>query len=238
MREAGPDLPITLAVERTRREDDPDPRHDLGVAPSGLWAALRDRPRRRRRRLGGGGARATPPEHLADQGQGICPSRPRAHVRAHPLRLFHSSMSPLFSMRYSASSRRIVNSPTLARARVSSRSSGSLRLFSPRPPASRKTRFQPSSSWAGTWLSRDTASSGSPRSTRRTSSVFRCALHRSGSSSGPLGAEGSSPPDFALVGFLAIPTSMVHRHPTIWEGAVQGNGVRSNTNNMAGLVPH
>src|SRR5262245_46619607 len=227
MREPRPDLPVTLAVERTRTEDGADPRHELGVGPAGLRAPLRRRARRRRRPLGRVHARAGHPEHLTDERHGIASARPRADMRPHPLRLFHSSVRPLFSIRYSASSSRIVNSPTLARARVSSRSSGSLRLFSPRPPASRKTRFQPSRSCAGTWLSRETASSGSPRRRRRTSSISRWALHRSGNSSGALGAGVSSPPGLALVGFFAIPTSMVHRHPTIWEGTVQGNRVRS-----------
>jgi hypothetical protein len=45
------------------------------------------------------------------------------------------------------------------------------------------------SSWAGTWLSRETASSASPRRSRRTISVFRCTLHRSGSSAGDAGPE-------------------------------------------------
>ena len=39
---------------------------------------------------------------------------------------------------------------------------GSARDFSPRAPVSKNTRFQLSSSWAGTWLSRETASRGLP----------------------------------------------------------------------------
>lgn len=42
----------------------------------------------------------------------------------------------------SASSKRVINSPILARASVSSRSSRSLRVLSPRVPCSRKMRFQ------------------------------------------------------------------------------------------------
>lgn len=68
----------------------------------------------------------------------------------HRLCFFHSSVSPLFSMRYSASSNLVISPPILARARMSSSSSGSLRLFSSRVSCSRKTRFQFSSSWAGT----------------------------------------------------------------------------------------
>jgi hypothetical protein len=60
------------------------------------------------------------------------------------------------------------------------RALGDHRLLSPRAPASRNARLQLSSSCAGTWLSRETASSGSPRSRRKTNSVLRWALHRSG----------------------------------------------------------
>src|SRR5262249_29412154 len=93
-------------------------------------------------------------------------------------------------MRSSASSNLIINSPILARASVSSRSSGSPRIRRPRVPCSRNTRLQLSSSWAGTWLSRETPSSASPRSRRSTNSVFRAALQRSGSSA-PSTAGGS-----------------------------------------------
>jgi hypothetical protein len=134
---AGPDLSVALTVERARSEDGLDPQHDLGVAPPSLRPPFPGRPPSRRRRLGRVHAGARDPEDLTDEGQRIAPPGARADGRAHPLRLFHSSMSPLFSIRYSASSSRIVSSPTLARANVSSRSSGSLRLLSPRPPASR-----------------------------------------------------------------------------------------------------
>src|SRR5262249_1423396 len=95
---------------------------------------------------------------------------------------FKSSPYPFFSSRSSASSRRIITSPSLARVRTSSRSSGSVWRFNPLAPPSRNARCQLSSSWAGTWLSRQPVSSDSPRGSRNTSSVFRCALHRSGSS--------------------------------------------------------
>jgi hypothetical protein len=71
--------------------------------------------------------------------------------RPHRLCFIHSSGTPLSSMRCSASSNLIISSPIFARASVSSRSSGSLRLFNPRAPASRNTRFHASSSGAGTW---------------------------------------------------------------------------------------
>jgi hypothetical protein len=59
------------------------------------------------------------------------------------------------------------------------------------PPAStslmaalrENTRRHSSSSCTGTWISRATSSIASPRTTRSTTSVFRCALHRSGNSS-------------------------------------------------------
>jgi hypothetical protein len=53
MGEAGPDLPVALAVEHARREDGADPRHELGVGPAGLRAPLPGRARRRPGALGG-----------------------------------------------------------------------------------------------------------------------------------------------------------------------------------------
>src|SRR5438093_657735 len=82
----------------------------------------------------------------------------------------HKSVRDFLS-RCSASSNRIISSPILARASVSSRSSGSLRVLSPRVPCSRKMRFQLSSSWAGTWLSRETASSFTASSSKAKGAV-------------------------------------------------------------------
>src|SRR5262245_4673587 len=127
-------------------------------------------------------------------------------------------------MRCSASSKRIISSPILARASVSSRSSGSLRVLSPRVPCSRKIRFQLSSSWAGTWLSRETASSASPRRSRKTSSVLRCTLQRSGRSTTSAG--GGSLPG-VVVGFRALsfmPGLLGCRHRS--PDGVQRNRVR------------
>jgi hypothetical protein len=56
-----------------------------------------------------------PMAHLVDERRGYRRPVAGAHLRSHPLRLFHSSMSPLFSIRYSASSSRIISSPTFAR---------------------------------------------------------------------------------------------------------------------------
>src|SRR5262249_26680774 len=149
----------------------------------------------------------------------------RADRRAHRLCFFHSSVKPLFSMRCSASSNLIINSPIFARASVSSRSSGSLRLFNPRVPCSRNTRFHISSSFAGTWLSRETASSGSPRIKRSTSSVLRCTLQRSGSSMAS-GAAGSLPGDVDFRRLSAMPDLLGCRHRSRCENGVQGIRVR------------
>jgi len=70
---------------------------------------------------------------LAEHRHRVAPVRARTDRRPHRRDLFHSSASPLFSIRCSASSSRIINSPIFARARVRSRSSGSVRVLSPRP---------------------------------------------------------------------------------------------------------
>src|SRR4030095_4032021 len=173
MSQARPDLAVAFAVERRRRAHAVERLDARGIAGRRLGAALRsddghDGPRRYRYVYG----RARHPQDRADHRQRIAVARPRTHGASHRRCLFHSSVSPLFSMRYSANSNLIISSPIFARANVSSRSSGSLRVFSPRVPVSRNTRFQFSSSWARTWLSRDTASSTSPRMSRSTSSVF------------------------------------------------------------------
>src|SRR5262249_37417230 len=86
-------------------------------------------------------------------------------------------------------------------------------VLSPRVPCSRKMRFQLSSSWAGTWLSRDTASSASPRKSRKTNSDFRWTLHRSGSSTSFGGLDGSG--DVAgFLGFVPMSGLLGHGHPS------------------------
>jgi hypothetical protein len=102
----------------------------------------------RRRRDGGIDRRASEPIEPTDHRQGIAVAGAGTALPLHPLRLFHSSVKPLFSMRSSASSRRIISSPIFARARISSRSSGSAFVRSPRLPCSRKIRCQRSSSCA------------------------------------------------------------------------------------------
>ncbi|PYN40157.1 MAG: hypothetical protein DME00_35165 [Candidatus Rokuibacteriota bacterium] len=223
MGQAGADLAIALAMERRGRQHRADRDHELGVAGRRLRAALAQGAGRARRRCRIDG-RPGDPEDRADHRERVAPPGAGAHAAAHRLCFFHSSASPLFSMRCSASSKRIISSPIFARARVSSRSSGSLRVFSPRVPCSRKSRFQLSSSWAGTWLSREAASSASPRRSRRMSSVFRWTLQRSGSSTAS--ARGGSLPG-VVVGFRALSfmTGLLgcrHRSPD----GVQGNRVR------------
>src|SRR5581483_11586473 len=219
-----PYLPVAFAVERRLAQDAADRRDQVGVADRGLRPALtphRRGPQGRGRRVD---ARARHTPHLADHPARIGPARTRTARRPHRRDLFHSSASPLFSMRCSASSSRIINSPIFARARVSSRSSGSARVLRPRVPVSRNTRFQLSSSWAGIWLSRETPSRGSPRSSRSTNSVFRCTLHRSGSSRPPLATDSSAG---AVVGFRAFfPMSASLVTMMISQTGVQRNRVR------------
>src|SRR3989441_1478273 len=193
MGEARAHLAIAFAMKGTRGQHGLDFLHEIPVAHSRLGPALSRRPQRWRR----GGRidrRAGEPINRTDHGQGIAAPRARTALLLHPLRLLHSSVKPLFSMRSSASSRRIINSPLFARASISSRSSGSAFVRSPRLPCSRKIRCQRSSSCAGTWLSRDTASKASPRSNRNTNSIFRCTLQRSGRSSAVAPGVGSVPP--------------------------------------------
>jgi hypothetical protein len=69
--------------------------------------------------------------------------------------------------------------PGFFRQRRVSRSSGSRpRRLRPRCPPSRNTRRHSSTSCTGTWISRATSSIASPRITRSTISVFRCALQQ------------------------------------------------------------
>src|SRR5215469_17004102 len=224
--QAGPDLPIAFAVERGRHQHQADRRDDLGIAPPRLRPTLgRNRRPADRRRHRPVDRRAGHAEDGTDHRQRIATARRGAHGASHRRCFFHSSVSPLFSMRCSANSKRIISSPILARASVSSRSSGSLRVLSPRLPCSRKIRFQLSSSWAGTWLSRDTASSPSPRSSRRTSSAFRWMLQRSGSSTSFGGRDGSD----GVAGFLDVfPMSGLLGHGYPSQLRVPRNRVRFN----------
>src|SRR5882672_5034662 len=130
-------------------------------------------------------------EHRAHHRQGIAAARRGTRLGRHRPRFRSSAPYPFFSSSPSASSSRIMTSPSFAWTRFNSRSSGSMRFFKLCVPPSRNTRRHSSSAWAGTWLSRATASSGSPRNSRTTSSVFRDALQRSGISAGasaPAGA--------------------------------------------------
>src|SRR5438445_10883767 len=214
MSQARPYLAVPLTMERGRREHCADRRDDLGIAARRLGPALgRDQWHGGRRRRRPVHRRTRHAEDGTDHRQRISSAGPEADDVSHRRCFFHSSVSPLFSMRCSASSKRIISSPILARASVSSRSSGSLRVLSPRVPCSRKILFQLSSSWAGTWLSRETASSASPRSSRRTSSHFRWTLHRSGSSVS-FGVLDGSGGDAGFLGFVPMPRLLGHGHPS------------------------
>jgi len=150
MSQPSPDIPVTLAVKGTGGQDRPDRGDKHGIGMDGLRPALAAERRWPRLRGGGVHARAWHSEGGAQQRASISLAGARTEHATHRLDFFHSSASPLFSMRYSASSSRI-NSLVFARASGGSRSSGSTRLFSPRAPCSRSTRFQPSSSCPGTW---------------------------------------------------------------------------------------
>jgi hypothetical protein len=110
-------------------------------------------------------------------------------------------------MRTSASSRRIMSSPSVALAKVGSRSSGSALVRSPRFPPWRNRRYHVSSSWAGTWVSRETWSNDSPRRSRSTISCLRCTLHRAGSAGGVGLGEGLG----TRSGFFAMATLLCAR---------------------------
>ncbi len=56
------------------------------------------------------------PVRRADHRQRVAPARARTAPLPHALRLLHSTVKPLFSMRSSANSRRIISSPIFARA--------------------------------------------------------------------------------------------------------------------------
>src|ERR1035437_950433 len=138
-------------------------------------------------------ARAGQAIDAADHREGIPPIRGRTDTFFHRPSFFRSSPKPLFFRSPSASSNSIISSPTLARARVSSRSwSGSPRLLSwPLPPSTKPRRH--SSIWcAGTPISRETVASSSPRNSRRTTSAFRPDVHLSGPS--PASVAAPAPP--------------------------------------------
>src|SRR6266542_2392948 len=221
--QAGPDLSVALPMERRLAQDGTYRDDEVGIIYPRLGPAFA---RRGRRDAGRGGRVDTGARHapdVADHRQRVAPVRARTDRGPHRRDLFHSSVSPLFSMRCSASSSRIINSPIFARARVSSRSSGSARVLRPRAPVSRNTRFHLSSSWAGIWLSRETVSSASPRSRRSTNSVLPCTLHRSGSSAPSFIPDSSARAAIGFRAFFPISASLVTT--MISQTGVQGNRV-------------
>src|SRR5450830_1278589 len=138
-------------------------------------------------------ARAGQAKELADHREGVPASRGRTDLVLHRPSFFRSSPKPLFFRSTSASSSSIISSPTLARARVSSRSwSGSPRLLSWPLPPSMKTRRHSSTWCAGTPISRETVASSSPRKSRKTTSALRPDIHLSDAS--PASVAATSPP--------------------------------------------
>src|SRR5664280_197242 len=138
-------------------------------------------------------ARAGQAIDAADHREGIAPVRGRTDTFFHRPSFFRSSPKPLFFRSPSASSNFIISSPTLARARVNSRSwSGSPRLLRWPLPPSTKTRRHSSSWCAGTPISRETVATSSPRTSRKTTSAFRPDVHLSAPS--PASVAATSPP--------------------------------------------
>jgi hypothetical protein len=141
MREPRADLPVAVAVGRRGGERRPNHRHRCGVprrrllpASPGRW---RDGPRQpRSRRTRSSVARATPRRSSSADAADSSPGSSAFHR----LCIFHSSVKALLSMRCSASSNLIISSTMFARASVSSRSSGSPRLFNPRGSAEGPSR--------------------------------------------------------------------------------------------------
>src|SRR5712692_5188701 len=128
--------------------------------------------------------RAAHPPGRAHQCQRVATPARRTHSPRDRFSLASSSPYPLFSRSISTSSSFIVSSPIFACACCSARSADSpLRRFSFASAPSKKSRRQASSSCAGTWISRLTVSTASPRNRRSTTSLFAFALQRSGSSS-------------------------------------------------------
>src|SRR5215831_509784 len=181
MPQPGPHLTIPFAGERRRLQDTPDMVYQLVIHTGAKGPSAGVRYRALVPLPGDGRARDTP--HAADSRQTIrLPSGGRGGL-AHRLDLLcrkerSVSRRPIFSCNSSMS---MVASPSFWRKRASSRSwlsSGG--FFSASWPASRNASRQVVRRAAGIPSSRDTRSSGSPRNSRRTTSVFCRAENRWG----------------------------------------------------------
>ena len=121
------DLPVAFAQEVALLQHLSDLLHQLLVAQLRLRSALLQpcRPVALFSISGRVDRRAPHPPDLADHRQRVEPPCPRTHPRPRFKSFSSSSPYPLFSRSSLASSSRIVNSPSFARVRVSSRSPGS-----------------------------------------------------------------------------------------------------------------
>src|SRR5450830_240935 len=161
--EAVVDLAVAFPDERAAFDLAADQLQKLFVRNLRPWARLHARRVGSSPICGRVAARAGQAIDAADHREGIPPVRGRTDTFFHRPSFFRSSPKPLFFRSPSASPNSIISSPTLARARVSSRSwSGSPRLLRWPLPPSTKTRRHSSSWCAGTPISRKTVASSSP----------------------------------------------------------------------------
>src|SRR5262249_1808664 len=181
MAQPGPYLTVAFAWEGRCRQDAPNVGHQFVVRTGTQGAATGARPRRLVPLPIDSGACDTP--HAPDPRQAIGLIGGGRGGLAHRLDLLGRkgrcvSSRPIFSCNSSIS---IVASPSFWRRRASARSwlsSGG--FFSASWPASRNASRQVVRRAAGSPRSRDTRSSGSPRNSRRTTSVFCRAENRWG----------------------------------------------------------
>src|SRR5262245_6973782 len=180
--EPGPDLAVTLAMERRLGQDAPDVADQLLVRAGTEWAALLGlRPFRE-----GDGPpmpleverRAGQVPDAADAGQPVALSGGGGDGLADRLGLL-GTKGWSARQRWSSSSLSLVSSPTLALSRaISSTRSSVGRLFSAAWPPARKSSRQPARVAAVTPRSRASGSRLSPRRRRRTVAAVRGAEKR------------------------------------------------------------
>src|SRR5690606_18893452 len=158
--------------------------------------------------------RACHPPDRADQGERIALARRGAYEISDRLSLFRSYKHHLISRTISTNSSRMSVSPSWARVRTSSLSSGSPpRFLSPASAPARKARRHSSITCGATWISRLICPRSSPRRSRSTISVFRFALQRSGSSPEPFNCRSVNMPPISS------------GPPLLPQSGVQGNRV-------------
>src|SRR5262249_51424398 len=153
------------------------------------------------------------PEDGTDHGRRIAPTRPRDSRRSSAPLLLPLVREPPF---FDEVLGQLQPHHQLADLGASQRELALVGItpgLEPARPLLEEDRFQLSSSWAGTWLSRDTASSPSPRRSRKTNSDFRWMLQRSGSSAS-LGAREGSGGVADFLGFVPMSGLLGHAHPS------------------------